>query len=345
MISRNLPRTRAGLRCAPVALLLFSLGLAAGGTVRDVPPMPVDAAGLVTEGFIDAGAGVQLFYRMLGSGGETVVVIHGGPGFTMDYIAPDLAPLESGHTLILYDQRGTGRSSLVRDQASLDARRFGDDLEAVRMHFGLEKLTLLAHSWGAGVAAVYAARYPERLERLILVGAIPLRRELHVEAFERLERSRDSAERQRLQALREARLSDPGNPNACRAYYKVWFRPYFGVGDAADRSNGDFCAGAPEALANKVNSVDRFTMASLEEWDWRPALRAVNARSLVIHGTLDVLPIDGAEEWAAILPNARLLSLPGVGHFPYLEAPEPFFAAVEAFLQGRWPAGTGRSDR
>jgi proline iminopeptidase len=280
---------------------------------------------------------VRLFYRVVGTGRDTVVVLHGGPGFTMEYFADDLAPLAERHSLLFYDQRGTGRSSLVSDSAALDGQRFAEDLEAVRQHFGIARLTLLGDSWGAGVAALYATRYPERVGRLLVVGPIPARRAELQEAFVALEVRRDSVTRRRMQEWRQARLANPGDAAACRAYV-LWFSAFFGDPAAAGRSRGDFCAGTPEALRNKMASVDRFTAASLGDWDWQPALRTVTAPALVIHGTSDPLPVPSARRWAAALPNGRLLLLQGIGHFPYLEVPERFFDSVNEFLQGRWPA-------
>jgi len=49
-----------------------------------------------------------------------------------------------------------------------------------------------------------------------------------------------------------------------------------------------------------------------------------------------------AREWAAALPDARLLLLQGVGHFPYLETPDVFFTAVDTYLRGSWPQGAER---
>jgi proline iminopeptidase len=291
------------------------------------------------EGYVDAGGAVRLFYKVVGAGRDTVVVLHGGPGFSMDYIAPDLEPLAARHTLLFYDQRGTGRSTLVTDSASLDGQRFAEDLEAVRVRFGLQRLTLLGHSWGGGVAALYAGRYPERVGRLLVVDAIPARRVLQLQGLQRLDARRDSTTQRRVQELRAARLAKPDDATACRAYYAVWFRATYGDSAAARRSRGDFCAGTPEALANKVRSVDRFTTPSLGDWDWRPALRAVTAPALVIHGTSDFIPLESAREWVAALPNGRLLLLGGSGHFPYVEVPERFFAVADEFLQGRWPAG------
>ena len=327
------------MRCSlRVVVLLPPLALFMG--CRGSAPVPRNT-GLpaVREGHVAAGGGVRLFYRMVGSGHDTVVVLHGGPGFSMDYFADDLTPLAERHALLFYDQRGTGRSTLVSDSAALDGQRFAEDLEAVRRHFGIGRLTLLGHSWGAGVAALYAARYPERVGRLLVVGPIPARRAELEEAFAALDARRDSVTRRRMQEWRQARRADPGDAAACRAYYVLWFSAFYGDPAAAGRSKGDFCAGSPEARRNKIASVDRFVAASLGAWDWLPSLRALTAPALVIHGTADPLPVPSARQWAAALPNGRLLLLQGVGHFPYVEVPDRFFAAVEEFLLGRWPTG------
>jgi proline iminopeptidase len=299
-------------------------------------------AGATREGYIEAGGGVRLFYRIVGTGRDTVVVLHGGPGFSMGYIASDLEPLAARHVLVFYDQRGTGRSTLVTDSASLDAQRFGDDLEAVRKNFKLRRLTLLAHSWGAAVAALYAAKHPDRVGRLLIVDGISVRRPYHAPGLQSLDTRRDSATQSRLRELAAARLAHPGDAAACRAYYGLWFVATFADSAALHRSRGDFCAGSPEALENKIKSVDRFTLRSLGDWDWRPALRAVTAPALVIRGTIDHVPLESAREWAAALPNGRLLQMQGSGHFPYLDRPDQFFAAVEIFLRGGWPAGAER---
>ena len=176
-----------------------------------------------TTGYVVAGSGVRLFYRTAGTGRDTLVVLHGGPGFTMSYLADDLEPLAARHVLLFYDQRGTGRSTLVTDSSALDAQRFAEDLEAVRKHFGLTKLSIIGHSWGAGVAGLYAARYPDHVARLVLVDGIPATRARFTAAFQSLEARRDSATQRRIQELRATRLANPGDAGACRAYYALWF--------------------------------------------------------------------------------------------------------------------------
>ena len=288
------------------------------------------------EGFIDAGQGVKLYYRLLGSEGEPVVLIHGGPGFTSDYLADDLTTMARSRSLLVYDQRGIGRSTLVSDSTALAAQRYVEDLEAIRKHFGLEQLTLLGHSWGAAPAALYAMQYPERVRRMILVGTIPPERSSLVSAFQAMAAARDSATLRRMAELSRIRRTNPSDREACREYYQLWFTPFFGVREAASRMKGNVCAGSPESLRNK-QYVDKFTFASLGNWDWTTSLNSAVAPTLIIHGELDPLPIESARKWAAAMPNARLLELKGIGHFPYVETPDVFFAAVDRFLRGEWP--------
>src|SRR5688500_5901179 len=144
------------------------------------------------EGFVDAGAGVRLYYRIVGNGAEPIVLIHGGPGFTSDYLADDLEALAQTQSLFVYDQRGIGRSTLVSDSTALAAQRYVEDLEAIREHLGLEQMTLLGHSWGAAPATLYAIQYPGRVRRMILVGTIPAQRSGLVRAFQAMAAARDS---------------------------------------------------------------------------------------------------------------------------------------------------------
>jgi proline iminopeptidase len=250
----------------------------------------------------------------------------------MDYLLPDLAPLAARHVLISYDQRGSGRSTLVTDSAALDAQKFGDDLEAVRAHFKLDRMTLFAHSWGAGVAGVYASKHPQRIARLVIVDGISVRRTYHARGLQTFDSRRDSATRQTLQALAAARLADPGDAAACRAYYALFFRATFVNESALKSSRGDFCVGSPEALANKVKSVDKFTIRSLGDWDWRPAMRAVTAPTLVIRGAFDHVPAESSREWAEAAQKGTFVELEESGHYPYLEVPARFFDVVEKFL-------------
>jgi proline iminopeptidase len=81
----------------------------------------------------------------------------------------DLGGLSERLRLIPMDHRGTGQSATPADPASYRCDRLVDDVEALREHLGLARMNLLGHSAGANIAVLYAARYPERIGRLVLV--------------------------------------------------------------------------------------------------------------------------------------------------------------------------------
>src|SRR6185503_20100200 len=89
-----------------------------------------------TEGMAPGADGVQLFYRRIGNGKQAVVYLHGGPGQNFNGGGPEMEPLAAGRTLVLYDQRGAGRSQAVADPALLTVAHHVRDLEALRAHFG-----------------------------------------------------------------------------------------------------------------------------------------------------------------------------------------------------------------
>jgi proline iminopeptidase len=311
------------------AAVLLLLAGAASAAVAQMTPHD--------SGHIFTADGLRLYYRIEGTG-DPVVVLHGGPGLSMSYLRPDLEPLARTHQAIFYDQRGGGRSTVaVADPARVSLASHLADLETVRRFFKLDRLTLIGHSWGAALAAHYAARYPSRVQRLVLVSPMPPRRLPYMEQFGRNVRSwMDDATRQQMVALAEAREDAADPVAACRAYWTIFIRGYFADPNNPGTVRGDVCDDPADAVKNQ-NTVYDLTMGPLGDYDWRPLMKSVRVNALVIHGDRDPIPIESAREWAASLPNARLLPVPGSGHFPFVEQADKFFAAVEEFVGGRWP--------
>ena len=293
------------------------------------------------EGYLPGAGGLNLYYRVVGTG-NPVIVIHGGPGADMSVLR-DLTPLAARHQLIFYDQRGGGRSDLPADTSLLDAKYFVEDLEAVRQFFKLNRVTLLAHSFGPVLAARYVETHPQRIERLIFMGAIGPRR-ADATAFS-MEVSRrmpsESLERMKVVVSLLRREGDVDRVALCREY-EALARTSLPAGVAAPLS---MCNVSKEAVGYSLKYTGRITSESFGSWDFTKSLAAVKAPLLVVYGDQDPSPVSSQQAWANAVPEGRLLIIPGAGHNPHTDRPQQVFDAVNTFLAGRWPLGTTESAR
>lgn len=282
------------------------------------------------------GDGAALFYRMVGTGPDVLVMIHGGPGMDMGYMVPDFRPLAERHRLLFYDQRGGGRSELLRDDPTLyTMARHVADLEALRRRFGLARMTLVAHSFGPAIAASYAMAHPEHVARMIFLGPVPPRAgDLWTRYGATLDSRLTPDERAELGKQEAAMLHGPDPVQACRAYWAIAVKPRVASPELAGRITGDFCSAGAEAIRSGMGVAAPHTQESLGAWDFRPGLAAVTAPTLIIHGDADAIPMDLVEEWTAAMPDAKLVKIPGASHFPYVERPDLVWPLIEKFLRG-----------
>ncbi|HEX2205405.1 MAG TPA: alpha/beta hydrolase [Longimicrobium sp.] len=330
----------------PTAALAAALSLAACSDSPTVAPAALpslDAAGApfsydvpTADGYLAGADGVRLHYRVVGTGPDTVVVLHGGPGLEMGYLTADLAPLAHGRTLIYYDQRGGGRSQGSLDPAFVGVDRQVADLEAVRAHFGLEKMSLVGHSWGALLAGLYARQHADRLERLVLLNPAPVSAAYWAEFDATIAARAGDAANARMMALIGRWIDGTADRAACEEYLTLRFATYFTDPAKVGALRGAWCD-VPEEVARVLLPVHLTIMATLGDFDLRGTLGHVAAPTLVVHGTGDAVPFASSRDYADAIPGARLLVLDGVGHFPWMEDPVPFFTAVNQFLRTESP--------
>ncbi len=322
---------------APRALAsLLALAACAQTATAPSPRPPAEAAA-----YAPGDGGERIFFRSVGAGTTPVVVVHGGPGLDLDWYLEDLRPLARARRIVFYDQRGGGRSSLPADPASITIENHVRDLEALRRHLGAERVVLLAHSFGPAIAASYAIAHPERVERMVLIGPIPPSAEGFERAYEaRLAARAGPADTARMAELERGWADAPDPVAVCRAYWRLALPPRLAdPATALPRLKADPCAPSAEAMRYSLRHTMPRTVASLGPWDFRPALARLRVPTLVVHGEEELIPMSLVEAWAKTMPDARLLRVPKSGHFPYAERPELVLPALEAFLEGRWPAG------
>lgn len=283
----------------------------------------------VVEGYVDGAEGVRLFYRKVGNLPSVAVLLHGGPGSNMNGVWPDLQRLATTRTVVMYDQRGGGRSEVIKDPRRLTALDHIRDLEALRIALGLRRFALIGESWGSGLAVLYAHTHPQYVDRLILIGPMPPTRAV---LEKRMDESDDAMGfRKRLDEVRRA-MSGSADPIAtCREFFGLYLRQFFVSPDGPARRRGSSCDGPPEGVRNYF-VVNDATFASLGNWDFRPRLAELRMPALVIEGENSIpSTVESARIFASSLPDATLVLVPNAGHYPQVEQPGVFFSAIEAF--------------
>jgi len=278
------------------------------------------------DALVDVG-GVRLHTRRVGTG-PPVVVLHGGPGADYAYLLPQYDRLAHGRALLFYDQRGGGRSPVARD-VPVGWQEHVADLDALRKHWAIDRLTLLGYSWGGLLAVLYALEYSDRVGRLALVAPAPLTARWREEFERRL--SARLADPRIVRA--RAELSGSGLAQRDPEKYRRLAFALSVAGYFKDPSR------AKELTPFRVVArTQQAVWQSLGNYDLRDRLRSTfpkgkAPRAVVVHGVYDPLPIESAREAAALL-DTGVIEL-ATGHAPHVEATEDFVRALDGFLPHR----------
>ena len=261
--------------------------------------------------------------------GEPILCIHGGPGMSGGYFFPDpevwgpgVRALAADRRVLAYDQRGCGGSGVPDVEQPLALSRHVDDLASVCDALGLERPTVLAHSFGSVLAILFALQHPERLSRLILIGGAPTR------AFMAGYRQAVATElppdvQKKLAEIQSGPIDDA----AMRERFRLALPLYFHR--ALSETERDSLLSA----VGFSGAVNRAVAAGLEDYDLSAALPHVRTPSLVVYGASDRVVRPAYQlEFRGRLRTARFVEFQESGHFPFLEEPEPFARVVHYFV-------------
>jgi len=284
--------------------------------------------------------GVRLYYHVVGSAGPVVLVPAGL------FLERDFAQLARGRKLVFYDMRNRGRSDRVTDSTRITLQHDLRDLEAVRRQVQAERVSLIGWSYLGLMVMRYAVEHPERIERVIQIGPIPRQYGTEYPASLRASDSipvPDSTTRAMLTQMHQAGLPRRDPQAYCEREYQILRVRLVGNPKVAGRVP-DLCA-MPNEWPTVLDRHFRWLFRSIQREDdagWG-SYAQLTAPVLTIHGTQDRnAPYGGGREWAARLPDGRLLTVPGGGHMVWLDAPQVVFPAIDTFLKGSWPRNAVR---
>ena len=297
--------------------------------------MPID------EALVDNG-GVILYVKTVGHG-PPLVVVHGGPGASHDYLLPSLYRLASSYRLVFIDERGSGRSPRLEDPKQYTVEKMADDVEAVRAALQLGKIALLGHSYGGVVVQAYAFKYQANLSHLILASTFSSTRELN-EALGRMKQAMPADRRARLEALEKAGLFGKGEIWEHGRYTDEYAKLAWGVGyfpalyGARPEPNYDPVEGNTknswELYREMWGSHGEFVVdGNLKEVEWVDRLAEIKVPTLILVGDHDQSDPAMSREMNAKIVGSKLVVLPDSGHMTFVDQPELFSRAIRDFVR------------
>lgn len=300
-------------------LTLFGLGASVGGC-RAKGPTP-------QEGYV-AVPGGRIWYRVVGSGpGTPLVVLHGGPGAPSYYMA-SLARLGADRPVIFYDQLGAGRSDQPTDTTLWRVTRFMVELDSLRDHLDLKRIHLLGHSWGAMLATDYLLAKPKGVGSLILASPLISTARWEADADSLIATLPDSV--QRAIATHEAAgtYSAPGYQAAVQIYYARFLTRR--GGPEVDSTFAHFNPG----LYTYMWGPSEFTATgTLRTYDRTSRLAELRLPVLYTAGEFDEARPSTVAYYQSLTPGAQFALIPGSAHLTTIDAPEAFADSIRRFLR------------
>ncbi len=286
----------------------------------------------------------QIYYEVDGEG-TPVVMINGGPGASrtifwgaLDFLKPQ------GYQIVYFDETGVGRATRKISEKFSPAITV-EDIETLRQHLNVPKLVLAGHSYGGIPAVQYALKYPNRVEKLIMLSASAdgLSQQMNVDAAKYLRKTFFPQKWQQLEVIR-AKGVLTSSPEYMKAFYN---RAIGNMSDWYDPSN--------RSGLRKYRSKDKrdgsnikvyFDMAGLDpEVKITGTLKDVVIKKEMFNDfTIPTLIINGRKDWKTtpamayrfyqMLPDgvATLKFLEQTGHWTWAEQPEEFTNIVTQFL-------------
>ncbi len=289
----------------------------------------------VESGHLDVGDGHQIYYEVSGNDdGYPVVYLHGGPGAGISGMEHRYFDT-SFYKVILFDQRGAGKSLPYAEVEHNSPEHLIADIEKLRKHLGITTWAVCGGSWGSTLAMLYATKHPERVRRLLLRGIFfgDYKSSLYIIESD----GAASIQPEYFQQYAEAPyVPEAARHNLVQAYHDILMygdretqieaAMRFHVWDASiayAQVNKKVLEGIrrhPEQSLALSKLFFHFVLDSYAKHDYKKQIldhiEVLQRMPIdIIHGECDwICPVENAQELKARCPNANLNIVPGAGH-------------------------------
>ncbi|KZL17965.1 Sigma factor SigB regulation protein RsbQ [Pseudovibrio axinellae] len=302
-----------------------------------------------TDGYWQVTKDVQLKTFATGKG-RNILFIHGGPGMPLQQSAPAFDLLQNDYRINYYDQRGSGGSThpfirfpVERDkwsnaqqlESKLGIAQQLADIERVRRLLGDDKLILVGHSNGALLAALYAAEFPDNVDKLVLLTPADIlvapskNPDLYAVIRENLPKREQKAYDKWLRRYTDTEQifkDDEATLQTVDAGLIPYVEKAFGKDVFKNQS-----VLPTDQFGSWQTRAQSFSLGTTH--DWRAALANVTADTLIIHGGNDFDPLTVSKQYANAIPKAKVEQIDSAGHFPHINNAQELSSKMRTFLK------------
>lgn len=280
------------------------------------------------EGYVDVEGG-RVWYRIVGSGSQTpLLLLHGGPGAPSYYLNP-LEQVSVDRPVIFYDQLGAGRSDRPTDASLWTIDRFIGELVEVREALGLDEVHILGHSWGSMLAVDYMITEPKGVQSLILASpALSVRR--WAEDADKLIAQLPEQYQQAIERHEAAGTTDdPEYQEATMEYYKRYL-------SRSDPWSADLQL-AFENFNTDIYGLmwgpSEFTATgTLKDYEREDDLPKLDLPVLFTAGRYDEATPETVQYFQSLVPGSKIAIFENSAHMTMLDEPETYNDVVRQFL-------------
>jgi proline iminopeptidase len=284
---------------------------------------------MASEGLVQVPGG-RVWYRVCGeSDAAPLLLLHGGPGFTSEYL-DSLEALADERPVVRYDQLGCGRSDRPDDASLWNVGRFVEELSEVRHALGLERCHILGQSWGSMLAVDYALTAPDGLISLVLASP-PLSIPRWIADTQRLLSELPAEVRSTLEAHeRDGFTSCPEYQAAVLQIYKAHLCRMDPWPNALERA----LAGASDVVYHTMWGPNEFSVTGLlRDYDQTGRLAEIGVPTLFTCGRYDEATPDATAWYQSLMPGSKMTVFEESAHLSHLEEADKYIALVRAFLR------------
>ena len=281
------------------------------------------------EGFV-AVPGGRVWYRIVGSGTATpLLVLHGGPGAPSYYLKP-LAALADERPVVFYDQLGGGHSDPITDTTRLTVDHFVAELAAVRESLGLKEVHILGHSWGTMLATDYLLTKPAGVRSVIFASpAISIPRWL-ADADTLLTTMPDSMQQAVARHEADGTYDAPEYQTAVMAYYERYLARKLPWSVDIDSTFSQLS----QMVYGHMWGPSEFTATgTLQDYDRTDRLGEITIPTLFTTGRYDEARPATVEYYRSLVPGAEMAILEQSAHLTMQDEPEEYVRVVREFLR------------